>query len=99
MVKFLIVLPTFSGKMSPKVLEHLSTVSARADFVSGVYAIVAKFSAHLNARLAAFFFGYLACPLVPCDDRGSEVFGGTDLLCIGEFEPSLYPPCLMTEKF
>ena len=70
--------------------ENLLTVSARDGFIChfqsphGVSALVAILSDHLNARLTEFFWGDLACTSVPCDDRGSEIFGGTALLRPGE---------------
>ena len=51
---------------------------------------------HLTARLAVLFLEALDCPSVPCDDRGSELVGGTNSLFPGESTPVLL--CLMMVK-
>ena len=68
---------------------QLFTFSARARLTFPfrspwwVSTLVNRLSDHLTARLTAFFLGSLAYPSVPCDDRGSEIFGGTASLCLG----------------
>ena len=67
--------------------EHFLPFSARAGFVCSfqspweVSALVGVLSAHLTTRLAVLFSGDLDCPSGPCDDRGSNIFGGTASFC------------------
>ena len=68
----------------------LSGLSIPSDFLGGIRSCLRVFG-RLTARLEAFFFGDLACPSVPFDDRGPEIFGGTDSL-----RPEKFPFCLLS---
>ena len=55
----------------------------------GGSSLLLPLSDHLTACLVELFLGALACFSVPCDNRGSKMFGGTALLHLGELTPCL----------
>ena len=70
------------------VSANLLAVSAHARFVCPFRyprgsQLLLLVSDHLTACLAALFLGALVCASVPCDDRVSELFLGTDFLHLG----------------
>ena len=83
-------------------LANLLAVSVRSGFVCTfqyirrVYSLVSGFSVYLTAHLEVLFWGDLACPSVPRDDRGSKISGGTASLHPGGSAPCLL--CFIMDK-
>ena len=74
-------------KGDTKMLAHMLTLLAQYAFVCtfqstwGVSDLEDVLYDHLTTHLAVLFLGDLACPSVPCDDRGSDCFGRNASLC------------------